>query len=232
MSRGLQLACERCDFSATLFEHATFQPDGPGGAEARGYWQDQLCGECRLPLRVACPEADGADAHGSAQPVGVCPHCGGETMPFAVLLHELAEACHSRPWVDLRIENMARARIERALTLASVLIGATERGDTTTLAALDELTRMLTLDDPGSEAPSVSAAAGSPTATHTLGGLTGEIENAASLENARDILRMRLDDSAGYIRGLEACVEDEASLPGVPCPQCETGRLIHWPLWT
>lgn len=231
MSRGLQLACERCDFSATLVEHAPFQKDAPGGADVRGYWQDQLCGECRLPLRVACPESDDAGAHGAAQPVGVCPHCGGETMPFPLLLRELAEACHSRPWVDLRIENMARARIERAITLASVLIGDTERGDTTTLAALDELTRVLTRVDPASEAPTASAAASSPSATHTLGGLAEEIENAASLENARDILRMRLDDSAGYIRGLEACVEDEASLPGVPCPHCETGRLIHWPLW-
>jgi hypothetical protein len=198
----------------------------------RGYWQDQLCGECRLPVRVACPEPDEANVSSTVQPVGICPHCGGETMPFAVLLRELAEACHSRPWVDLRIENMARARIERAITLASVLIGSIERGDTTTLTALDELTHVLTQDDPASEAVAVSAAACSPTATHTLGGLESEIENAASLENARDILRMRLDDSAGYIRGLEACVEDEASLPGVPCPQCETGRLIHWPLWT
>lgn len=231
MSRGLQLACERCDFSATLFERVPFHKDGPDGAVMRGYWQDQLCGECRLPTRVACPEPDEANVNATALPVGVCPHCGGETMPFAVLLRELAEACHSRPWVDLHTENMARARIERAITLASVLTGAIERGDTTTLAALDELARVLTQDDPASEAVAVSAAASPPAATHTLGGLDGEIENAASLENARDILRMRLDDSAGYIRGLEACVEDETSLPGVPCPQCETGRLIHWPLW-
>ena len=48
----------------------------------------------------------------------------------------------------------------------------------------------------------------------------------------RDTLRARLDDSAGYIHSLEACVEDESYLPGTPCPQCETGRLIHWPIWT
>ncbi|MGH2486837.1 MAG: hypothetical protein ACRDHE_12580, partial [Ktedonobacterales bacterium] len=91
MNRGLQLACERCDFSATLFEHVPFQTDAPGDADGRGYWQDQLCGECRLPLRVACPELDaGGDC--TAQPVGVCLTCGSETMPFALLLRELAEA--------------------------------------------------------------------------------------------------------------------------------------------
>lgn len=240
MSRGLQLACEQCDFTATLRERAPFGLDATGEMSEKpldtthpeGYWQDELCGECRLPVRIAHYHTDGISGDGAERSPGACPRCGGTTMPFEDALRELAEACHSRVRVDLLVENTARARIERAVALSSELIDALARGDTTTIAAIDALLRSLVDDGPDTIAARASSAATLLSATHTLGGLDSEIENATSLEGARDILRARLDDSEGYIRGLEACVEDEAHLPGVPCPQCETGRLIHWPFWT
>lgn len=239
VSRGLQLACERCDFSALLHERAPFGPAdvestvaAPSAMTSReGYWQDELCGECRLPVRLAHYLTDGAVSGVESQPHGRCPRCGGETMSFDVAMRELAEACHSRVEIDLRDELQARERIQRAIELSTQLMGAIIAGDTTTLAAIELLSR--SLSDAESEVGPARKGPLAPdlAATHTLGGLDEEIENAATLENARDVLRVRLNDSAGYIRGLEGCVQDEAFLPGVPCPQCETGRLIHWPIW-
>lgn len=238
MGRGIQLACESCDFTATLREREPFAADAatssgetgermPGRS---GYWQDELCGECRVPVPRAHYTSDGA--HGAAQAIGRCPRCGGETMPFEVAVRELAEVCHSRVGVDLETERRARARIERAIALNYELIDALASGDTTTLDAIDTLSRALDDDEPADTSRPASRAAGPLAATHTLGDLRDDVDNAASLEAAREVLRARLADSAGYIRSLEACVEDESHLPGTPCPQCETGRLIHWPIWS
>lgn len=238
MGRGIQLACERCDFTATLRERTPFEADaalGPDDIAERlpqqpGYWEDELCGECRLPVRRAHYTADNAVE--IERSVGRCPRCGGETMPFETALRELAEACHSRVGVDLATERRARTQIERAIALTPMLIDALVRGDTTTLEAIDALSRALSEDDASDALLSASHATGPLSATHTLGGLREEVEDAASIEAARDTLRARLEESAGYIHSLEACVEDESFLPGSPCPQCETGRLIHWPIWT
>lgn len=234
MGRGLQLACETCDFTAILRERAPFDANeaADGQPQRAGYWQDELCGECRLPVRRAHFASDGASERESERAAGTCPRCGRETMSFEVALRELAEACHSRVRVDLKDERRARERIEQTVGLTASLIDAQAHGDTTTLDALDTLSHALVYGTPGEEPAGPSQASGPLTATHTLGDLQREIENAASLEVAWDILRARLADSAGYIKSLEACVEDESYLPGVPCPQCETGRLIHWPIWT
>lgn len=237
VGRGIQLACEACDFTATLRERAPFEADPASGSDSvsghssqrSGYWEDELCGECRLPVRRA-HYTSGASASESS--TGRCPRCSGETMPFEVALRELAEACHSRVRVDLANEQRARTQIERALALTPALTHALVSGDLTTLDAIDTLSRSLAEDVSDGAAPRVSRAMGPLTSTHTMGDLQDEIENAASIEAARDTLRARLEDSAGYIRSLEACVEDESHLPGTPCPQCETGRLIHWPIWT
>ena len=58
-----------------------------------------------------------------------------------------------------------------------------------------------------------------------------QIENAADLGAARSLLRQRDEMSAKHIAVLEQWCADERLLPGVPCPQCETGQLIHWPAW-
>jgi hypothetical protein len=53
MGRGIRLGCERCDFSATLYERQPFALDATGqpyalASEASGnpvgYWTDGLCG--------------------------------------------------------------------------------------------------------------------------------------------------------------------------------------------
>ena len=238
VGRGIQLACEVCDFTATLRERAPFGAEPDNGSDTvsdhsslgAGYWEDELCGECRLPVRRAHYTSGGVSEPEPS--VCRCPRCGGETMPFEVALRELAEACHSRVRVDLANEQRARTQIERTLALTPALMHALVSGDLTTLDAIDTLSRSLVEDVSDGAGPSVSRAMGPLTSTHTLGDLQDEIEHAASIEAARDTLRARLEDSAGYIHSLEACVEDESYLPGTPCPQCETGRLIHWPIWT
>ena len=34
-----------------------------------------------------------------------------------------------------------------------------------------------------------------------------------------------------YIQQLEGSTEEEANLPGVPCPRCGVAHLVHWPFW-
>jgi hypothetical protein len=248
MDRGLQLACEQCDFSAMLYERLPFALDAAGtpvplatsglvGAAAAGYWTDCLCGECRLPVRVA---------HRTAQPdeaaeVQRCPHCGAEPLTFDAALRELAAAAHSRVWLDLAVEREARARLEDAIERSQALAQDLERGDTTTLEALEELAQCVSEQVDGGDGrdgregggggDAHQAAATPLESTHTLTGLASLIENAASVEQASSTLQTRLHTSEVYLRGLETCVEDESYLPGVPCPQCGTGHLVHWPLW-
>jgi len=245
MDRGLQLACEQCDFSATLHERLPFALDAAGapvplatsglvGAAAAGYWTDYLCGECRLPVPVA---------HWTAQPdeaaeVPRCPRCGAEPLTFDAALRELAAAAHSRVWLDLAVEREARTRVEDAIERSQTLAQDVERGDTTTLEALEDLAQRVSEqvgDGDGREGgyggDAHQAAATPLESTHTLTGLASLIENASSVEQASSTLQMRLHTSEVYLRGLETCVEDESYLPGVPCPQCGSGHLMHWPLW-
>lgn len=231
MDRGLRLACEQCDFSVTLYERIPFvvsadgkqQPVTSPGLSPAGYWTDGLCGECRLPVRLArwtAPKPEGAVDS------GVCPRCGAEPLPFDSALRELAAASHSRVWLDLATEQEARdclvAAIERSHTLAADI----ERGDMTTFAALDELARQVSPDADGAATARMPLAS-----THTLDGLGVLIENALTVEQASSTMEERLRTSVVYMQGLETCVEDERALPGVPCPQCGTGHLVHWPVW-
>jgi hypothetical protein len=199
-----------------------------------GYWTDCLCGECRLPVR---------GAHWTAQPdeaaeVQRCPRCGAEPLTFDAALRELAAAAHSRVWLDLAVEREARTRLEDAIERSQALARDVERGDTTTLEALEDLAQLVSEQvdgrggrEGGGGGDAHQAAATPLEGTHTLQGLASLIENAASVEQASSTLQMRLHTSEGYLRGLETCVEDESYLPGVPCPQCGTGHLMHWPLW-
>src|SRR5258708_1797511 len=165
MDRGIQLACEQCDFAAALYERLPFAVDAagqpqavsPGSAQpAGGYWSDALCGECRMPGRAA--RLAGAAAGGAGGCAG-CPRLRGEAV-------ETREHAH-----------------------AAVM------------------------------------------ATNTLVGRPAQVENAASVEAAVATMEERLRQTAGYVSALESCVEDESFLPGVPCPRCSTGHLVHWPLW-
>ncbi len=234
MERGLRLACEQCDFSVTLYERIPFVVDAdgkqqavtsPGRSTVAGYWTDSLCGECRLPVRLAhltAPEPE------DTVDLAVCPRCGAAPIPFEIALRELAEASHSRAWLDLATEREARERLVAAIERAHALGEDIERGDTTTFAALDELARQIS---PEAEDADIPATRMPLARTHTLDGLNALIENAFTVEQASSTMEERLRTSAVYMQGLETCVEDEGSLLGVPCPQCGTGHLVHWPVW-
>jgi hypothetical protein len=226
MARGIQLACERCNFSAELAERTPFTIDASGEPHPLppesetipdGYFADWLCGECRLPRRLlAAPE--GGD------PAPRCPTCGAALLPFVAAMRELAEASRSRAWLELATEQDARRRVATALESLAGLEEALRLGEQTTQGALDALVEVVTprADDqrPADLAASVA-----------LGGLPGLIENAADLRAAELLLRQRLELSAAHLALLERWCADEQRLPGVPCPQCETGQLIHWPVW-
>jgi len=222
MGRGIGLGCEQCDFAATLYERQPFALDTTGQPYAlareaavapSGYWTDGLCGACRLPVRTAhtgpAPALDGAAM--------TCPRCGAPALTFEQALHELAAASRSRVWLDLRHEQAAAGRLEAALRDVPQLRTSIAAGEMTTLEALDALAADLTPPTTG--------------ATPALDGVGALLENALDLDAAMQVLRMRLEESQSHAGALELVAEDEAHLPGVPCPQCETGHLIHWPIW-
>jgi hypothetical protein len=225
MGRGIRLACEQCDFTALLVERAPFAYDATGKPCALptdstttpdGYWSDWLCGECRLPVRMAAGEDAGS--------LSRCPTCSSALLPFAEAARQLAEASRSRVWHDLALERAAHAQVRGAQAAAVELESAWKRGDSTTQATLDALAAEV---QPRPETPHAEELAG----TSALGGLAPLIENAADLAAAAGLLAEREAASARQIGIFAAWCADEALLPGVPCPHCMTGQLVHWPVW-
>jgi hypothetical protein len=188
-----------------------------GEAIADGYLSDWLCGECRRPVRVRVVE-------GATSAVERCPTCGGELLAFDAAARELAEASRSRVWRDLAVERDGAMWLQAAIVFVAGLEEERQAGEITTQGALDALAERVTpwLGDPQ---------AGELASSIALGGLADVIENAADLGAARSLLRQRDEMSAKHIAVLEQWCADERLLPGVPCPQCETGQLIHWPAW-
>lgn len=224
MGRGIGLGCEQCDFTATLYERQPFALDASGqlrvlaSAETgvpTGYWSDSLCGSCRLPVRVTLNGSQLAQAVEAPN----CPHCGAAALTFEQATRELAEASHSRAWLDLHREQEAGGRLEAALMDITQLQNSIASGDMTTPEALDALAALL--------APT----SGTISATVALDGIGTLLENALDLDAATQLLKVRLQESQSHVGGLQLVAEDEAYLPGVPCPQCHTGHLIHWPIW-
>jgi hypothetical protein len=232
MARGIGLACERCDFSATLSERVPFSLDSSGEPSAipaddyqlaAGYWTDGLCGACRLPVRAA-------HWNGLAdEPPARCPGCGAEPLAFASAVRELAEACHSRVWLDYARERSAAHAIEVALAAMPGLRDSVATGDLTTLDALDALAELFAAQHGAPDAATCGQemASGEP-----LVELRPLIENAHDLAAAAYLLRERLQECEAHSAALRLCIEDEEYLPGVPCPSCEQGHLVHWPLWS
>lgn len=229
MGRGLELACEQCDFSERLLERIPFARDDAGAAHPldtahstpAGYWSDWLCGQCLLTVRLEDTAADG--------PAPMCPHCGAELLSFATALRELAEASHSRALLDLRIEQEAHQRLSTMLAEAPRLRTELESGIYTTQEALEQLAQRVAVATPVAEGV---APPSEPTRSFSLDNLDHLMENAFDLDDAARILRDRLRHSDLYMTDLKLFVEDESSLPGVPCPRCGTGQLVHWPFWT
>ena len=48
---------------------------------------------------------------------------------------------------------------------------------------------------------------------------------------AARLLRTREQVAERYIQQLEGSTEEEVDLPGVSCPRCGIGHLVHWPFW-
>jgi hypothetical protein len=222
MGRGIGLGCEQCDFAATLYERQPFALDATGQPYAlareaavapSGYWTDGLCGACRLPVRATLAGAAAALDEAAM----TCPRCGAPALTFEQALHELAAASRSRVWLDLRRERAAAGRLEATLNDVDRLRASIITGEMTTPEALDALAAELA-------APATGM-------TAALDGIGALLENALDLDAAARVLHMRLEESQSHAGALELVAEDEAHLPGVPCPQCETGHLIHWPIW-
>jgi hypothetical protein len=229
MGRGLELACEQCDFSERLLERIPFARDDDGNAypldathsTPAGYWSDWLCGQCVLPARLEDTAADG--------PTPVCPQCGTELLSFDTALRELAEASHSRAVLDLRIEQEAHQRLSTMLAEAPRLRTELDSGVYTTQEALEQLASRVTAAAPDAESVALTS---EPSRSFSLDNLGSLMENAFDLDDATRILRDRLRHSDLYMTDLKLFVENESSLPGVPCPRCGTGQLVHWPFWT
>ena len=246
MGRGLRLACEECDFDATLRERHALAPDvasEPGAIETAGEragtvaaeasvwseWSDWLCGECRLPVRVAADEALERLALEAADDARLprCPHCGTALLSFELAQRELAAAARSRLWLDLAAERRALGMLQDALEATTRLRVALARGDCTTSEALADLARRVA----GEAAADSGRASAQLDHTATLADLDMEIADAADLGVAARLLRMREQVAERYIQQLEGSSEEEADLPGVPCPRCGVGHLVHWPFW-
>lgn len=241
MGRGLRLACEECDFDATLRERvaldAASEPGASGGAEGTvsvetEVWSDWLCGECRLPVRVAADEAlerRALEATPDDAQLPRCPRCGTALLSFELAQRELAAVSRSRLWLDLAAERRALGILQDALEATTRLRAALARGDCTTDEALADLARRVT----AAAAPGNGNGTRAILLAHTaaLADLDAEIADAADLGAAARLLRTREQVAERYIQQLEGSSEEEVNLPGVPCPRCGVAHLVHWPFW-
>lgn len=250
MGRGLRLACEECDFDATLRERVALAPEAasePGAIEMAdemaeavaaeagvwSEWSDWLCGECRLPVRIAADEALerlALEATADDARLPRCPRCGTALLSFELAQRVLAAASRSRLWLDLAAERQALGMLQDALEATTRLRAALARGDCTTGEALADLARRVTA---AVAAPGNGNRTRATLLVHTaaLADLDAEIADAADLGVAARLLRTREQVAERYIQQLEGSSEEEANLPGVPCPRCGVGHLVHWPFW-
>jgi hypothetical protein len=180
--------------------------------------------------RIAPRERDTSEASHQAAPAPRCARCDTPLLNFAAATRELAEACRTRAGLDLRAEAAGRAMAEALLARVDTLreeVAAGERSTTDALAAL------------GADlAAALARAASDPrdalaplAATTALAQLGEALAAAPDLAACGPLLQQRLEQTRRHLGALERCVEDEAALPGVPCPSCGTGHLLHWPVW-
>ena len=227
MGRGILLACEICDFRAELLEEVPLsyaaggQPVGTtadSSVAAVGYGSDWLCGDCRRPVRIT--EATEGAPH--------CPTCGNELMPFDVAERELADASHSRVWLDFRRESEGLQVVEEALESASVAEAMVANGEMTSGDVLEQLANDI---DTYCGHAQVENRTGDLFTTQALDALPGLLRNSPTVSSAIMLLQRRVSVSSMYVQQLEDATKEESQLSGVPCPQCERGQLIHWPVW-
>ena len=230
MSRAIQLGCESCDFEATLYQHEPVSADENGqirtlDADSReapvGYWIGGLCGSCRLPVHVF---AGIGDLPGEKRRI-VCDHCGEPCLDFDDAATELAAASHSRAWRDEDDESAVAVALQVVLDCIPALSRDLAAGDITVQEALGELAAPFSEPTRGRDRTGIRATA------ESLHGLSAELVAAHDLATAEAILRQHLKTSQNAIRHLRTVISGEVFLPGVPCPKCQTGQLVHWPVW-
>jgi hypothetical protein len=178
----------------------------------------------------SAPRAADAPAAEPATPAPRCAHCGAALLDYAAATHELAEACRTRVGLDLRAEATGRAEAEVLLARVDDLHDEVAAGARYTTDALASLGAEL--------AAWLAQAAANPrdtlapvAATTALAQLWEALATVPDLAACDTLLRQRMEQARRHIAALEQCVEDEAALPGVPCPACQTGHLLHWPIW-
>jgi hypothetical protein len=228
VARGVRLACEACDYAAELYECATLGGEAtrdalsstPPDLSAADAVCSFLCPQCLEPVHLSRPLA----------PEPRCPRCGVPLLDFATASRELAAASRSRATLDLRAERTAMELVETLLAQASALeVEVATRARSTTVDALAALRQALALQ------VAQAAHATSPWApldeTTALASLSDALARAPNLAASAKLLRDRALQAQRHVTSLEACIDDEADLPGVPCPRCGIGHLLHWPIW-
>lgn len=246
MGRGVRMACERCDYQAVLYEE-TPQADlaapesaavpTAGMLAASGSF---LCPQCVEPVRMPStttsssgsgPTADSRAPSDEAEPPSApgCPRCGAPLLDFESAAVELAAASRSRTTLDLRAERDGRDQLILLLHRAAILDESVSAG---TLSTADARSSLL---DAAAEQTTAAAHVSHPWAplndTTALAGLPAALATAPDLTVCLELMRDRLVQTDRHISSLEQCVDDEAELPGVPCPRCGTSHLLHWPIW-
>jgi hypothetical protein len=208
MGRGVRLACETCGYWADLFDQA-ITGDAEPSEKNDGRLTSHLCPQCVEPVELPV----GAEA--------ICARCGAGLLDFATAAEELAAAARTRAAFDLRSEVAGREQVERLFAY----LGAW-RGQEPASAVLVDALRGQAAE--GAEAASVWLPLANTTA---LAGLDGALTTATTADACASLLQARLAEADRAIGTLEHLMDEEADLPGVPCPRCGTGHLLHWPIW-
>ncbi|HEX9058065.1 MAG TPA: hypothetical protein VF818_11100 [Ktedonobacterales bacterium] len=232
MRRGVRLVCEECDYQGALFEPRQDTPqaahsDASAPLPATDNTDDwhgysHLCPQCVEPTQPAS-----ADSGAGADTSPVCPRCASPLLDFESAVAELAAASRSRMILELRAERAGYACVETLLGVARTLHAEVVEGTTSGAEAASKLNREL-----DHQLSTRGEFRWAPLAdTTALAGLPAVLAGAPSMQRRIQLMDDRLCQAERHVASLERCVEDEAELPGVPCPRCHTAHLLHWPIW-
>jgi DNA-directed RNA polymerase subunit RPC12/RpoP len=219
MGRGLRLACEACDYWADLFEPRSLHESATLATAERSHqdsawWNSYLCPQCVEPIELP------------AEALAECPRCASPLLDFATAAEELAAVARTRAALDLRSEIAGREQVVQLLSSLGTLRGQEVLPERDAIAAVRDVLRGHV------SAGAAAASAWLPLAnTAALAGLDAALAAAPSTAACAALLQARLAEADRAIGTLEHLIDEEADLPGVPCPRCGTGHLLHWPIW-
>jgi hypothetical protein len=220
MGRGLRLACEACDYWADLFEPGSVHESATVATGEQSHhdsasWSSYLCPQCVEPVEL--PGAALAE----------CPRCASPLLDFATAAEELAAVARTRAVFDLRSEIAGREHVVQLLSYVGTL-----RGQEVALPGGEAIAALVDVLHRHVSEGAAAASAWLPLAnTAALAGLDTALAAAPSTAACAMLLQARLAEADRAISTLEHLIDEEADLPGVPCPRCGTGHLLHWPIW-